>query len=168
MIRVGLILGAHGVHGSVKVMTLTDFPDRFDVGSELFVAGQRRRVEAKKGNAPSRPGAPLILSLSGLDDRAAAERLEGAHLEVPEEDLHPLPAWTWYRHQLVGLDVVTAGGRDLGKLTEVMERPANDVWVAMRDSSEHLIPAIRDAVLSVDLEAGRVVIADWVLQVEDA
>ena len=48
------------------------------------------------------------------------------------------------------------------------ERPANDVWVAQRDGIEQLIPATRDAVLEVDLAAGRVVVADWLLEVEEA
>lgn len=167
MIQVGLIMGAHGIAGAVKVMTLTDFPDRFDPGSELFVAGRRRRIVATKGTAPSRPGTPLILKFADLDDRASAEALKGVYLEVPEGDLRPLPEGTWYQHQLVGLQVVSERGRELGRLTQVMEYPANDVWVAAREGGgEHLIPAISEAVLSVDLEAGRVVVADWVLQSE--
>ena len=56
----------------------------------------------------------------------------------------------------------------LGVIEEVLERPANDVWVARHGSIEQLIPATRDAVLSVDLSAGRVVVADWIFKVEDA
>ena len=62
----------------------------------------------------------------------------------------------------------TAGGRPLGVIEEILERPANDVWVSRRDSVEHLIPATRDAVLGVDLDAKRVVVADWLLESDDA
>ena len=62
----------------------------------------------------------------------------------------------------------TQSGARLGVIHEILERPANDVWVCGEGSTEHLIPATRDAVLEVDLPGGRVVGADWLLDVEDA
>jgi len=53
-------------------------------------------------------------------------------------------------------------------LAEVLERPANDVWVSREGTIEHLIPATRDAVVEVDLAGGRVVVQDWLLKSEDA
>lgn len=163
MIRVGQVVGAFGVRGAVKVMSLTDFPDRFEPGSELYLAGDRRRVEWSR---PQPSG--LVVKLSGVDDRTRAEGLYGSFLEVPDEELRQLPEGRWYHHQLLGLAVVTAAGRDLGTLAEVLTAPANDVWVARGAGGEHLIPAVADALVAVDLETGRVTVADWVVQVEDA
>jgi len=59
-------------------------------------------------------------------------------------------------------------GESIGVVEEVLERPANDVWVSRRGSIEHLIPATKDAVIEVDLAQGRVVVADWVFKFEDA
>ena len=56
----------------------------------------------------------------------------------------------------------------MGRIEEVLEKPANDVWVSRDGATEHLIPATKDAVLTVDLEAGRVVVADWLLTVEES
>jgi len=64
--------------------------------------------------------------------------------------------------------VETGSGQHLGTIAEVLERPANDVWVSREGAVEHLIPATRDAVLEVDLEARRVVVADWLVETEDA
>jgi 16S rRNA processing protein RimM len=163
VISVGRVVGAFGIDGAVKVIALTDFDDRFDPGAELFLDGARRRVEWSRSQA-----AGLVLKLSGVDSRTAAQAYRGGRLEVPDEDLRPLPAGRWYHHQLVGLAVATAAGRDLGTLADVVPRPANDVWVARRGGEEHLIPATREAVLDVDLAAGRVTVADWLLDVEDA
>jgi 16S rRNA processing protein RimM len=163
MIQVGRIVGAHGLAGAVKVRSLTDFDDRFAPGAELIVAGHPRTVE---DSGPA-PGAGLIVKLAGLDSRTVAESLRGEYLEVPEASLHPLPEWTWYHHQLTGLEVVTEGGRPIGTLKEVLELPANDVWVDTRDGVEHLIPASRDAVIRVSPEEGRVVVADWLFEPED-
>jgi 16S rRNA processing protein RimM len=103
-----------------------------------------------------------------VDTRTVAELQRGRYLEISDEEVHQLPPGTWYHHELVGLEVATAGGHELGRLVQVLERPANDVWVAERDGVEQLIPAIQDAVLEVDLGSGRVVVADWLLEVEEA
>ena len=163
MIRVGEVVGAFGIEGAVKVRSLTDFPERFAPASELFLDGSSRRVEWSR-NQP----AGLVVKLSGVDSRSAAQAQRGSYLEVPESDLRQLPEGRWYHHQLVGLAVATEGGRALGALVDVVSRPANDVWVAKSDHTEHLIPATADAVLDVDLKSGKVTVADWLLEVEDA
>jgi 16S rRNA processing protein RimM len=163
MVRVGQVVGAFGIAGAVKVRSLTDFDDRFAPGSELYLDGASRRVEWSRQQATG-----LVVKLAGVDDRTVAQTQRGRYLEVPEEALRPLPPGRWYHHQLVGLAVVSESGRDLGALTDVVEHPANDVWVARRGDHEVLIPVIPDVVLDVDTGAGRVTIADWVLDVEDA
>lgn len=156
-------MGAYGLDGAVKVMPLTDFDDRFDPGAGLMLEGAERKVEW------SRPGQPgLVVKLRGIDNRSVAELFRGRYLEVPEHDLRPLEDGRFYHHQVVGLAVATGSGKQLGTITEVLERPANDVWVSHEGSIEHLIPATRDAVLEVDLEKRRVVVADWLVSVEEA
>jgi 16S rRNA processing protein RimM len=163
VVLVGQIVGAFGIQGAVKVAPLTDFEDRFAPGSGLVLDGERRRVEWSRPHAPV-----MVVKLSGLDTRTVAEMHRGRYLEITDEEVHQLPAGTWYHHELVGLEVATAGGQELGRLVQVLERPANDVWVAQRDGVEQLIPATQDAVLEVDLGSGRVVVADWLLEVEEA
>jgi 16S rRNA processing protein RimM len=142
---------------------LTDFGDRFDAGSALVLDGAERRVEWSRTGQLG-----LVLKLGGIDNRTIAELFRGRYLEVPEEAVRPLAEGRFYHHQVVGLTVLTEGGRELGQIAEVLERPANDVWVSRDGTIEHLIPATRDAVVKVDIEAGRVVVADWLVTVEDA
>jgi 16S rRNA processing protein RimM len=163
VVRVGQIVGAFGIRGAVKVAPLTDFPDRFAPGSGLVLGGERRLVEWSRPHAPV-----LVVKLSGLDTRTVAEMHRGRYLEITDDEVHRLQAGSWYHHDLIGLEVATAGGRELGRLVQVLERPANDVWVARRDGIEQLIPATREAVLEVDLGGGRVTVADWLLEVEEA
>ena len=163
MIRVGQVMGAYGLDGAVKVSPLTDFEDRFAPGSRLLLEGAERQVQW------SRPGHPgLVVKLEGIDNRAMADLFRGMYLEVPEDAMRPLEAGRFYHHQVVGLSAVTSSGQALGKITEVLERPANDVWVSREGVIEHLIPATKDAVIEVDLADGRVVVADWLVRVEDA
>jgi 16S rRNA processing protein RimM len=163
MIRVGQVAGAYGLEGAVKVIPLTDFGDRFDAGAPLLLDGAEHRVEWSRTGQLG-----LVLKLRGIDNRTIAELFRGRYLEVPEEEVRPLAEGRFYHHQLVGLTVLTETGRELGKIAEVLERPANDVWVSREGSIEHLIPATRDAVVKVDIEGGRVVVAEWLVRTEDA
>jgi 16S rRNA processing protein RimM len=163
MIRVGQVAGAYGVDGAVKVVPLTDFSDRFDAGATFVIDGAEREVEWSR---PAHPG--LVVKLRGIDNRTMADLYRGRYLEVPETAARPLADGRYYHHQVVGLAVLTSSGKQLGTIAEVLERPANDVWVSREGVVEHLIPATRDAVVEVDVAGGRVVVADWLVQVEDA
>jgi 16S rRNA processing protein RimM len=163
MVRVGQVVGAFGIAGAVKVVALTDFEDRFAPGSQLVLKSVQRQVEWSR----RRPSG-FVVKFSQLDDRTVAETYRGSYLEVEDDDIRPLPVGRWYHHQLIGLRVATESGDDLGTLTSVLERPANDVWVVGGEGVEHLIPATHDAVLDVDLSGGRVTVADWLLRVEEA
>ena len=110
-VRVGQVTAPFGVQGAVKVYPLTDFEDRFAPGSELFLDGEARRVEWWK------PGHPTVtLKLTGIDNRTLAELHRGRYLEVPSDAVKPLSPGSYYHHQLVGLAVVTDGGRKVGAM----------------------------------------------------
>jgi len=163
MIRVGQVTGAYGVAGAVKVLPLTDFEDRFETGARVVLEGERREVEWSR---PAMPG--LVIKLRGIDNRTMADLFRGRYLEIPEEAARPLAEGRFYHHQLVGLAVQTISGQRLGTIAEILERPANDVWVSREGTIEHLIPATREAIVEVDVAARLVVVADWLVQVEDA
>ena len=162
MIRVGQVVGAYGLEGAVKVVPLTDFTDRFDAGVTLLIDGAEREVEWSRAGQLG-----IVVKLRGIDNRTIADLYRGRYLEVSEAAARPLAEGRFYHHQVVGLTVLTSSGMQLGTIAEVLERPANDVWVSREGVVEHLIPATRDAVVEVDIAGGRVVVADWLVQVED-
>lgn len=156
MINVGEITGAHGIKGQVKVESLTDFPDvRFAPGSELFCAKLGKTVTVE---AAGQHKGLYLLSLSGVDDRDVAQSLLHTYLQVSVDELPKLPEGEYYHFQLIGLDVFE-GEKLLGKITEVMQTGANDVYVITAQAGgkpdEILLPALKDCILGVDLAAGR-------------
>ena len=163
MIRVGQVTGAYGVDGAVKVYPLTDFEDRFSPGASVLLEGAEREVVWSR---PAHPG--LVVKFRGIDNRTVAELHRGRYLEIPADAARPLSEGRYYHHQVVGLAVLTSSGQSLGTIAEVLERPANDVWVSRDGLVEHLIPATKDAVIQVDVDGGRVVVADWLIRIEDA
>ncbi len=163
MTRVGQVTAAYGLAGAVKVLPLTDFDDRFHEGSTLLLEGAERVVEWSRGG-----GGGLVVKLRGIENRTMAEVFRGRYLEIPEGAARPAGEGRFYHHQLIGLPVSTASGRPMGVIEEVLERPANDVWLSRDGTVEYLIPATRDAVVGVDLDGKTVTVADWLLEVEQA
>jgi 16S rRNA processing protein RimM len=158
-VAVGRVLAPFGLKGELKVQSLTDNEDRFAPKSKLW-AGQQPVTVANSRSA----GGHLYLTLKGYPDRSSIERFRGALLQVPESMLPALPEGHYYRYQLLGLTVVDREGHVIGKLDEIIETGANDVYrVRAEDGSDVLLPALNDVIISIDLEARRMVVdpPDW-------
>ncbi len=151
---VGIIKGAWGIQGDLRVERLTDNPDRFAANSRLYLEGRsvrvRRSRELKGG---------ILLKLDSVDDRNGAERLRGKSLSVPANEVPPLPESTYYHYQLIDLEVYTHEGERLGAVREILATGANDVYVVDRAGARDLlVPALKDVVVCVDLAANRMIV----------
>ncbi len=153
-VRVARVTRAHGLRGEVAVELLGGGLDRLPEGTEVFLDGAPRVIRE-----PRPAGGHLLCRLSGVEDRTAALGLVGGYLEVPIDSVRPLPKGEYFHFQLVGLRVVDERGVDRGVVADVQPYPANDVLVVSGTEGESLVPAIRAAVLNVDLEAGRLTVA---------
>jgi 16S rRNA processing protein RimM len=150
---VGKITKAHGLHGEVVVLVISDNPDRFSPGASVFLEnGRELGIRATRPN-----GGRLLVSFEGVNDRNAADLLRGSSLVVPLSMLPELPEGDYWPHQLIGCHVVTEIGRSLGTVADVIGSPASDLWAAVDDAGEEtLIPAIREVVMSVDVVGRRI------------
>jgi len=154
---VGKIVGAHGVRGEVKVTLLTDNPERFRSGDRLFMESEAGPVPVVVVSARPHKGMMLV-KLASVPDRTTAELLQWRRLLIPEVEVMPLGEHENYAHDLIGLSVETVTGEVLGEVMEILFTPANDVYVVSGPRGELLLPALRDVVLRVDLEAGKMVV----------
>lgn len=141
---VGRVGKSHGLDGSFVVEGASETRELFAVGATLLVDGAAARVVGSK----QARGRPVIR----LDRRVA----RGAALAVPPDALAPTSEDEYYVFQLVGLEVSEEGGRLLGTVADVAPGVANDV---LELDSGLLLPMVEECVLSVDLEAGRIVVA---------
>ena len=159
-ITVGKIVNTHGNKGMVRVLPLTDFPERFQQERVLFVRlGDVSRQLHIEHSSPHKKF--IIIKFQEIPDMNAAEELKGALIQVAREDLHPLPDGSFYIFQLLGLRVFDQEGSFLGVVKDVLVTGANDVYVVERDTGGRplLIPALKDVVLEIDLEQVRMVVS---------
>jgi 16S rRNA processing protein RimM len=155
-VAVGRVTGAHGVGGEVAVLVLSEVPERFAEGAVVHLEdGRTLTVQTSR---PHR--GRLLVRFREIGDRDDAQRLVGRMLVLPASLSPELPEGSWWDHQLVGCEVVTDAGLSLGTLREVIHTAANDVWTAVVADHEVLIPVVRDVVVSVDVEAKRIVVRE--------
>jgi 16S rRNA processing protein RimM len=152
-VTVGRVLGARGVRGELRIEPLTDFPERFQRGAQLWIGGARYIVRLSRMHRGA-----LLLQLEGVDTRGEADALRGLLLELPEAAVAELGEGQYYRHHIIGLEVVSTAGEALGRVAEIVETGANDVYAVRNDEGELLLPAIDDVIKQIDLERGRMVV----------
>jgi 16S rRNA processing protein RimM len=157
---VGRVLRPHGITGELSVDVLSDAPERFARGAELGVGdpdGPEPPETAVVRAARLHLGR-LLLSLEGITDRDAADRLRGAWLSIPVAAARPLDPGEFWPHQLVGLAVVDRQGRPRGRVADVVPGAAHDLLaVEIPGGATALVPAVA-ALVTVELEAGRVLV----------
>jgi len=151
-VMVGQMRAPHGVKGEILMEPMTDFPQRLRAGKEVFIGPEHKpftivsRRVVQKG---------LLLTFSGFDDCDQVAVLTNKAVFVRADSLPPLPAGEYYHHQLMGLTVCDQDGALLGKLGEIIETGANDVYVVQsEDGKEVLLPVVPEVILEVNLEAG--------------
>ena len=161
-LRVGQIVRAHGVRGDVKLIPLTDDPARFRAIKTAYLettAGAYAPVAVS--DARIAPDA-VLLHIEGVDTVEQAEALKSRYLCVDRENAVRLKKDTYFVVDLIGCDTFDTNGKAYGKLTDVLETGANDVYEI--DGGTLLVPALRKVLHEVDVEHRRIVFEADVLE----
>lgn len=151
---IGRVAGAFGVHGELKVLIETDFPERFSCLKRVFVGGAEYEAESARLHH-----GVALLKLRGIDDANRALKFQKDDVEVALEDAVVLPAGRYFVYQIEGLRVETVSGEALGVIGAVWQTGANDVYqVISPGKKELLLPAIPQVIKSIDLDGGLMVV----------
>ena len=159
-VLLGKIVGLFGVDGWVKVESYTEPRVRIFKYQPWFVklAGGETEIASVQGRAH---GKGLVAALPQVEDRDAALAWIGAEIWVRRSALPRPKRGEYYWIDLEGLDVVTADGVALGKVSHLFSTGANDVAVVRDGERERLIPfVLKQFVKEVDLDSGRITV-DW-------
>ncbi len=147
---IGKVVALFGVHGELKVRLLSDIPNRFaELGVVYLGPGHVRHVIESV-----RPykGEMVLLGLEHVNDANTAEALRNLDICIPLAELAKLPPGSYYQHDIIGLQVYTVDGYDVGKIIDIMITGSNDVYIVKTAGGKQvLIPAIRDVIKEIDL-----------------
>ena len=155
LLNAGRIGRPHGLDGSFHVTRPRGV--LLPLGGALQIRGETHEIVRRSGTE-ERP----ILRLRGIDDRAGVEALRGADLMVQRADAPPLPEGEYWPEDLEHCVVVTRDGQQLGRVSRMRPLPSCEVL----EVGDLLVPMVADAVLSIDVEARRIVVDAGFLGIE--
>jgi 16S rRNA processing protein RimM len=160
--NVGKVVNTHGIKGEIRVISSTDFPEeRYKIGNTLFLFMDEKKepIELKVATHRSHKNFEL-LTFEGHQDINIVEKFKGGVLKVPESQLNPLEADNeFYFHEIIGCDVFTIDGVEIGRIKEILTPGANDVWVIKgKGGKEILIPFIEPVVKQIDVKNKKILI----------
>lgn len=141
-IEAGEIVTTHGVRGEVKVLSWLDSPEMLCEFDRCRIGGKEYAMESVRVQKTCN-----LVKLRGVDTMEDAQKLRGKTVELYREDID---GGVIFAAELVGVEVF-AGGNSIGKIAEVLDYPGNSVYV-VRGKGEYMIPAVKQFILSTDLE----------------
>lgn len=155
--KVGQIVNTQGLKGEVRVYSYTDDIYRFDdlekfyLGKDLETTYNVERVRYK--------GNMVIMKIKNIDTVEAAEKLKNKFMFVSREESRELEEGEYFIADMIGINVFTVDGEEVGTLKEVLQYAANDVYVIKgKEDKEILIPAIMKFVPTIDMEERKMII----------
>ena len=144
-------MNTHGIKGELKLEPWADNAEFLKGFKFLYIDGKPVKVVSSRVH-----NGFLIAKLEGVDDVNAAMPLKNKVVSIDRDDAK-LPKGSFFLGDLIGASVVTETGEALGKLTDVLEMPAHNVYVVTGER-EILIPAVPEFVLKTDVSAGVVTV----------
>lgn len=144
--EIGKIVNTFGIKGEIKIYPYVDY-----IMDLKYFYIDDNKMEIEKCRTQKNL---VIVKIKGIDDINVVEKLKGKIASVYEEDLPSLPEGTYYIKDLIGLDVITDDGRELGKLDDVIQTGANDVY----NVNGILLPVIDEVVKKIDLKNHKIVV----------
>jgi len=150
-IKIGKIVNVAGLKGEVKIYNYSDSNERYARLNSIYVEDTAHRIEKVRYVKRA-----VILKLSGIDSREAAEEARGKDIYITEKDLPELAEDEYFIRDLIGVLVFDDAGNIIGELCNVIQNSAQDIYeIEMENGKKFLIPAVGEFILNIDIKAKR-------------
>lgn len=160
LVVIGEVVKPHGIRGEFSVENHAGSPQLYSPGALIGFRAPRGRERFLEVLSCRPHQGRLLLTVAGVADRDAAEKLRGMEVVVKADDLPELDEGEVYLHEIVGFEVVLEDGSKVGVLEGFEDLPEQDVWLIRSESGrEILLPATEETVPEIDMDARRVTIA---------
>ena len=141
-LEAGEIVTTHGVRGEMKILPWADGPDFLCDFSRVRISGREYEVESCRVQKSCN-----LLKIKGVDTMESAQAMRGKVVEIYRCDA---PADLIFAAELIGMTVMSEG-KEVGKLTDVLDYPGNKVYV-VKGKYEYMIPAVKAFILDTNME----------------
>lgn len=158
MTAVARIIKSVGVSGQLRVRLFSGLNDRLADVKSIYIGSSEDDAHACTIEWSEKRRDGTILKLQNINDRTEADALRGLLMFVDDDRRIPLERGTFFVHQIIGLRAIDEDRRELGVITDVLDLPAGDIWVLKREGKEIMVPAVKEFIREVDVEAGIVVL----------
>ncbi len=160
LFTIGVIVAPHGVRGDIRIMPETDFPERFLDMESCYIDGEIHHVVSARFHKQY-----VLMRLEEVTTRDHAEAICKKEIQVTRDELMPLEDGRYYIFDLIGLDVYDTKDQFIGKLKDVLQPGANDVYVVEREGEEDLLlPVIDSVIIDTDIEEKKMIVdpPEWI------
>ncbi len=154
-IVIGRVVAPHGVRGDIRIMPLTEKPERFlDLRELLLEDGRTLTVINMRFHKRM-----LLAATKEITSMNQAELLRGKKILINAEDLPKLEEGSYYVGDLIGLPVFDDTGKELGTFKDAISTGSNDVYViSAPNAKDILIPALKIYIKAIDITGGKIVV----------
>ncbi|AZO95591.1 ribosome maturation factor RimM [Halocella sp. SP3-1] len=157
LVKIGRITKNQGNKGEIRVIPLTDHPERFELLESVYLAKGndifKKNLEGLRYHKNF-----LVLKLEGIDNIGQALELRDYFIKIPSEEILPLEENEYYIDDLLGYQVITDIGEKLGEIFDVITTEGTDIFLVRDNNNEYMIPAAREIVIDIDMDKGVMVI----------
>lgn len=150
-IVIGKAGAPQGIHGDIRIIPLTDFPDRFEELDHVYVGEEKLDIIGMKYHKQF-----ILLRFKQYSVREDVAKLTGKLLTIDRSEVMPLEEGEYYTFDIIGLTVYDMEGNELGNVTEVLKTGSNDVYVTSKkgEAKQILVPALKAVVKEINVAEG--------------
>ena len=156
--EVGQIVNTFGIKGFLKVKPFTDEITRFEELKTVYICkkDEMKQVEIEEVKYHKEM---VLLKVKGIENKTQAEMVKGLFLRIDRKDAKKLPKDTYFIADLIGLEVYTDEGELLGKVEDIFNAGASDVYVVKNELGKQiLLPSIKEVLKEIDLEKEKIIV----------
>ncbi len=154
LITIGKFGAPHGVRGEIRIIPLTDFPNRFKSLKNVIIDDSKKLTI----NSVKYHNQFIVIKFDEFDSKESVNTLNGKLLKVERKDVPPLSPGEFYSFDIIGLLVRDEDETILGHVVEILKTGSNDVYIVKKDNQELLIPALKSVVKSIDVKNGYMIV----------
>ena len=150
--EIGQIVNTFGIKGELKVKPFTDDMERFEELNSIYVVKKEQLIEYEIEQVKYQKN-QVILKLKNVDDMNTAEKLKGCYIQIHRKDARELPEGTYFIADIIGSQVITDDGKNLGIVDDIYNTGAKDIFVVKDEMGKQiLLPHTEEGILDIDVE----------------